>query len=391
VVELNHSPVFSDFESPALYETGAIVVKPNYVRTAIVAASIGAALTLLAAPMSASAAIPDGGIDLGTATPYGVLAGSTVTNTGPTTITGDVGLSPGSAITGFPPGIVNGVFHAADAEAIQAKTDLTTAYNQAAGLVPTTTGLGNLGGLSLVPGVYAGNLLSITGTLTLEGTAASIWVFQAANTLTTASSSNIIINGGATACNVFWQVGSSATFGTGSNFAGTVMAQTSITANTGATFAGRLLALTGATTLDTNVLTRPAGCDVTSPTVTSSAPTGATVGTPYSFTVVATGTPTPSYTVTSGALPAGLTLDAVTGVISGTPTTAGTATFTITAANGVSPAVDTVYSIVTAAAAAAPAATLPNTGPNAAPLVATGAVLMALGVALVTRRRARRH
>jgi len=371
------------------------VAKSKHTRITLITATFGAVLALFAAPTAASAAIPDGGIDLGTATAYGVLAGSTVTNTGPTTITGDVGLSPGHAVTGFPPGIVNGVFHIADAEAIQAKLDLITAYNQAAGLAPTSSGLGNLGGLSLVPGVYSGNSLSLTGTLTLEGTAASVWVFQSANTLTTASSSNIVINGGATGCNVFWQVGSSATFGTATAFAGTVMAQQSITANTGATFAGRLLAQNAAVTLDSNVITRPSGCDVNSPAVTSPAPTDATVGTPYSFRVVATGTPTPTYSITAGALPAGLSLDSVTGVISGTPTTAGTATFTVTAANGVTPAVDSVYTITTAAAVPAaaivPAPTLPDTGAEALPAVALGAAFALIGVAMITRRRARRH
>ena len=371
------------------------MAKSKYTRIGILAATLGVALAAIAAPTTASAAIPDGGIDLRTAAAYGVLAADTVTNTGTTTITGDLGLSPGSAVTGFPPGIVNGASHLADAVALTAKNHLTTAYNQAAGLPPTISGVGDLVGLTLVPGVYSGDALSLSGTLRLEGTAASVWVFQAASTLITASSSNIVITGGATSCNVFWQVGSSATFGTGTAFAGTVMAAEDITATTGATFAGRLLTLNGAVTLDTNVITRPTGCEVTSPAVTSPAPTGATVGTPYSFTVVASGTPTPSYTVTSGALPAGLTLDGVTGVISGTPTTAGTATFTITAANGVSPAVDSVYSIVTAAAVPAvvigPAATLPETGSNAVPLVAAGAALTLFGVALITRRRAGRH
>jgi len=371
------------------------VAKSKHARITILAAALGVALAAIAAPTSASAAIPDGGIDLRTATPYGVLAAATVTNTGTTTITGDLGLSPNSAVTGFPPGILNGVFHLADAVALGAKNDLTTAYNQAAGLPPTTSGLGDLVGLTLVPGVYSGDALSLSGTLRLEGTATSVWVFQAASTLITASASNIVITGGATGCNVFWQVGSSATFGTGTAFAGTVMAAEDITATTGATFAGRLLALNGAVTLDTNVITRPSGCEVASPAVTSPAPTDATVGTPYSFTVVATGTPTPTYSITAGALPAGLSLDSVTGVISGTPTTAGTATFTVTAANGVTPAVDSVYTITTAAAlpaaAITPTATLPDTGAEALPMAALGAAFALVGVAMITRRRARRH
>ena len=197
-------------------------------------------------------------VNLGTANSFAVLAGSTITNTGPTTINGDIGVSPGSAITGFPPGIVSGTIHATDAVALQAQTDLTIAYNDAAGREPVTVVAGDLVGLTLVPGVYkSASSLLLTGTLTLDAQGApnAVFIFQMGSTLTTASASNVNLINGAQACNVFWQVGSSATLGTNSNFTGDILALTSITANTGAKVNGRLLARNGAVTLDTNTIT----------------------------------------------------------------------------------------------------------------------------------------
>ena len=175
---------------------------------------------------------------MGTDASFAVLAGSTVTNTGPSVISGSLGLSPGTAITGFPPGIVvNGTEHAADGVALQAKNDLVTAYNDAAGRTPVTVDSNpDLGGDNLAAGVYKGtSTLSLTGTLTLNGqnNANSVFIFQAGSTLITASSSTVSLVNGATWCNVFWQVGSSATLGTGTTFVGTVMALTSGTLNTG--------------------------------------------------------------------------------------------------------------------------------------------------------------
>jgi hypothetical protein len=218
----------------------------------------------------ASAQSSQAPVGLGTAGSFAVLAGSTVTNTGPSVISGDVGVSPGSAITGFPPGIVvNGVFHAADAVAAQAQADLTTAYNDAAGRSPVTAVGPELGGQTLPPGVYGGGTLELTGTLTLdaEGDPEAVFIFQAASTLITASSSAVDLINGADPCNVFWQVGSSATLGTDTDFVGTVMALTSITAETRATVEGRLLARNGAVTLDTNTITRPE-CGPTTPPTT---------------------------------------------------------------------------------------------------------------------------
>lgn len=202
-------------------------------------------------------------IDLGTAGSFAVLAGSTVTNTGPTIIHGNLGVSPGSAVTGFPPGLVTGgTIHAADAVALQAQSDLTTAYNVAAGKTPTQTLTGmDLGGLTLTPGVYFfASEAQLTGTLTLDaqGNPDALFVFQIGSMLTTASSSVVnFINGGqgGSGGSVFWQVGSSATLGTGTAFAGNILALTSITLNTDATIAcGRALARNGAVTLDTNVV-----------------------------------------------------------------------------------------------------------------------------------------
>ncbi|EPE07155.1 outer membrane autotransporter barrel [Ophiostoma piceae UAMH 11346] len=173
-------------------------------------------------------------VDLGTALSFGVLGSSTVTNTGPTTIEGDVGVSPGTAITGFPPGIVtDGTTHAGDAVAAQAQSDALTAYNQAAG---QSAGVDltdqDLGDLRLTPGVYTfASSAQLTGSLTLDaqGNTDSFWIFQIDSTLTTATDSSVILVNGASSCNVFWQVGSSATLGSGTAFSGNILALESIT------------------------------------------------------------------------------------------------------------------------------------------------------------------
>jgi hypothetical protein len=198
-------------------------------------------------------------VALGSASSFAVLAGTTVTNTGPSAITGNLGVSPGTAVTGFPPGTVaDGAIHAGDAVAAAAETDLTTAYNDAAGRAPDQNLTGqDLGGQTLTAGVYMfDSSAGLTGTLTLDGQGNpnAVFIFQIGSTLTTASASNVVFTNGARACNVFWQVGSSATLGTTTSFAGNILALTSITATTGVSVDGRLLALNGAVTLDTNAV-----------------------------------------------------------------------------------------------------------------------------------------
>lgn len=197
---------------------------------------------------------------LGSASSFAVLAATTVTSTGPTVLNGDLGLSPGTSVTGFPPGTVNGTVHAGDTAAASGQTDLTAAYNNAAGQSPTVTGLSSLTNQTLTPGVYnAASSLGVTGTVTLDGQGNqnAVFIFQMNSTLTTASASAINLINGAQACNVFWQVGSSATLGTGSTFAGSILALASITVTTGDTVNGSLLARNGAVTLDDDIVTAP--------------------------------------------------------------------------------------------------------------------------------------
>lgn len=222
----------------------------------------GALRRILFAVACLVAAAASAQVPLGTAQGYGVLGASTVTNTGPTVINGEVGVSPGSAITGFPPGLATGAIHAADAAALQAQTDATTAYNFLAGQACGTTLTGDLGGRTLTPGVYCfASSAQLTGALTLDagGNPAALFVFQVGSTLTAASGSSVVLVNGAQACNVWWQMGSSATLGTTTAFRGSLVALASVTFNTGATLVGRAIARTGAVTLDTNTVT-PAAC-----------------------------------------------------------------------------------------------------------------------------------
>ena len=225
---------------------------------ALVAVVLGAGYVLLT-----QSGCSQGGVALGSAAGFAVLAGATVTNTGSSTVTGDVGVSPGTAVTGFPPGTVNGAIHAADTAAAAGIADLTTAYNDAAGrtLCPVTVA-GNLGGQTLGPGLYKSTSgLEITsGDLTLDarGNGNAVFIFQMASTLDTTAGRQVILSGGARASNVFWQVGTSATIGTNSTFVGTIMADQSVTLITGAALDGRALARIGAVTLDASTVTKPA-------------------------------------------------------------------------------------------------------------------------------------
>lgn len=250
-------------------------------------------------------------VNLGTADNFSVLSGSTITNTGPSVVSGDIGLSPGTSVTGFPPGTLNGAQHLTDAAAGQAQADLTTAYNNAAGQSVISTVSSELGGTTKTAGVYdsAAGTFGITGTLTLDaqGDPNAVFVFKAASTLITTGASSIVLVNGAQACNVFWQVGSSATLGTNSTFKGNLLAQVSATLTTGVTVEGRILARNGAVTLDTNTISK-ATCAVVVPTPTPTpVPTIVPTTTPLvipeptvvpTSTPVVTPTPTPTPTTT---------------------------------------------------------------------------------------------
>ena len=207
---------------------------------------------------------------LGSAASFAVLAGSTVTNTGPTTILGSVGVSPGTGITGLPAGQPSGgSIHDNDAVAAQAQSDLTVAYNSLAGMACGTNLTGqDLGGKTLAPGVYCFNTSAgVTGTLTLDGqgNANAVFVFQIGSTLTTAMNARVDVINGAQNTNVYWQVGSSATLGTGTVFTGNIVALASITLTTATTVSGRVLARTGGVTMDSNAIG-----DATTPALSSS-------------------------------------------------------------------------------------------------------------------------
>lgn len=315
-------------------------------------------------------------VDLGNACPFAVLAGTTVTNTGSTVIgggaNGNVGLSPGSAVTGFPPGSVTppGSIHINDGLANAAQIALTAAYNQAAGLPFTSDLTGQVLGSGgtvpvLTPGVYKFDTSAqLNGALTLSGL--GDYVFQIGSTLTTASASSIILAAGAVANRVYWQVGSSATLGTNTAFIGAILALTSITVTTGASINGKALARNGAVTLDTNNITGTV-CETSCPIITvdpATLPDGQ-VGVLYDQTVSApAGNPPITFTITSGSLPPPLLLNAATGQILGTPNTAGTFIFTITATD-VDGCIGTREYIINIASAGCPVITLsPLSLPN---------------------------
>jgi hypothetical protein len=300
----------------------------------IFAAMIGIALLIGISALGARTAIAAGPptVSLLTATSFAVLAGAGITNTGPTSINGDVGTYPTTTETGFSAGAdtvtLTGINHAGDAVTQGAKTSLVTAYDNARLSGPTNPVVASLGGspTPLPPGVYnSASSLQLTGALTLSGGPSDVWIFQAGSTLTTASGSSVVLIGGAQSCNIFWQIGSSATIGTGSAFKGTIIAKDSITVTTGASIDGRALARDGAVTLDTNTITIStcsaptvsalppcefmvnipnAPCAGTRPAPTTQA--GATQ-TPSASTVAATAPPTPSTAAAATATPTGAT------------------------------------------------------------------------------------
>lgn len=254
------------------------------------------ALMLVAAPPAVAA---QGPVGLGRADRFAVLAASGITNTGSTTITGDIGTFPTPSMTGFGSVTLTGANQADNAVTQGAKIDLVTAYDDAFGRTPATDVPVELGGTTRLAGVYTSPTFGLTGTLTLDakGNADAMFIFQAGSTLITEVNSDVLLINGADPCHVVWQVGSSATFKTGTDMVGDVLAQTSISAQGGATFKGRLLARTGAVTLINNTITNGTCAPPdTSDTSDTSTPTTVATTTPTTVTTtpttVATTTPT---------------------------------------------------------------------------------------------------
>jgi len=277
--------------------THPIRIKSASLRLGLSVFTVGVLTLAFGASPAWSATAPN----LGTAAAASVVAGSAVTNTGSSTLSGNLDLYPGTAVTGFPPGVVGGTQNIGGptgGPANVAANDVTSAYLQVKAAPTTAVMNTDLGGQSLTPGVYsASSGMSLTGTLTLVGDASSVFIFQAVSTLITAPGSRVVLSGGVQACNVDWQVGSSATIGTTTSFVGNILALASISMNTGATLEGRALAQTGAVTLDDNTITSPT-CNVSSPTTTTTAGTTTTtaVGT---TTTSGVGTATTTTTTTS--------------------------------------------------------------------------------------------
>ena len=233
-------------------------LSPALAASGIVRVRTGLVLTMALLWMQYVAEAAEASVALGAAATFGALAGTTVTSTGDTIILGDLGVSTGSIVTGSPG--VTGTLHLADPTAAQAQADLTVAYNDAAGrTVAPISVAGNIGGQTLAPGLYKStSSLEITsGDLTLAGDANAVWIFQVVSTLVTTTGRKVILSGGASPANIFWQVGSSATIGGSSVFKGTILAQQSITMVTGATLDGRALARIGQVSLDSSTITVP--------------------------------------------------------------------------------------------------------------------------------------
>jgi hypothetical protein len=320
------------------------------------------ALTLARASGAAAVAVP-----LGSADSFAILAGAGITNTGATTVSGDIGTFPTTSETGFGTLTQSGANHAGDAVTQNAKNDLVTAYNNAAAQGPTTPIVGlTLGGKTLVRGVYnSGSTIDLTGTVTLDGQGDpdSVFVIQAGSALTTATSSTVALINGARSCNVFWQIGSDATLGVGSTFVGTLLVQNAIVVDTGAVITGRLLASVASVTLDTNTINKP-GC--TSGAGSSSSPDRTLYckgGTAYNLIVgqdkVA---PYAALNLTPGFI------DPVTGVLTCTASTPSTTTATTTTAA-------TTTTSTTSTTATTPTAT--PTGPTAKQIAAAKAKRLA--------------
>ncbi|WP_375474874.1 ice-binding family protein [uncultured Jatrophihabitans sp.] len=317
----------------------------------IMAAAMLTSLVAIGVSWAQPASAATGTVNLATSAEYSVLAGQGVTNTGASTLNADLGSSPAPAsyVTGFPPGIVGGSQHFADGPALQAQSDLTTAYNDAAGRPVTANVPGDIANRTVVAGVYkASTSLGLSGALTLNGQhdPSSVFIFQVPTALTTASASSVNLINGAQACHVFWQIGSSATLGTSSVFRGTIMALQSISMNNGVQVQGRALARNGSVTLINDTFTS-ARCAATPPatstTTTTSLPSGPVhVGgtIPVRVRVSGTGGTVPTGRVTvldNGKVVGSGTLDSTGRVTVKIPTGSTPGTRTITARYGGSP------------------------------------------------------
>jgi len=231
--------------------------------TAPATSTASSSLAVVSSASTITGSSPLAAVALGSAANFAILAGTAVTNTGASTVGGNLGVSTGTSVTGFPPGSVTGAaFTGASSAAGSAQTDLTAAFNDAAGRsVGAVTVSGNLGGMTLTPGLYksTSSLAISSGDLTLscQGNANGVFIFQIASSLTTTSGRQVVLSGGCQDKNIFWQVGSSATLGTTSVLHGTILAQSSITMNTGATLDGRALARSGDVTLAATTITLP--------------------------------------------------------------------------------------------------------------------------------------
>ena len=330
-------------------------------------------LFLLGAGGASAAIVPT--VPLATSANYAVLGASTVTNTGNSVLDGSLGLWPGTSITGFPPGVVlpPGTTDTTNAAAQHAQSDLTTAYVNAAGRPVNATTTADLANLHLSPGVYSGpskSALGLSGPLVLDGGGdlSSVFIFQTNSTLVTGSSSTVSLINGAQECNVFWQVGSSATLGTSSVFSGNILALTSITVTNSVTVHGRTLARNGAVTLDDDTFTQPT-CARPTPGATSTTSPGATA-----TTTVVPGGVQPGTTPTTPAGPTGASVpgSTATGVpatgVPGGLTTTGVTTTAV-------PAV-----VITSSGVPSPA--LPRTGFPISATVLLAAIALALGGAI---------
>jgi hypothetical protein len=356
--------------SPRALGTGA---RPVLAVSVVAVLALGSTLVVLD-QLPAEAADPP--VSLGTTGSFSVLGAETVTNTGPSVLGQSLGVHPGTTAPGFPPGIVGGEVHLGDAVALQAKSDLTAAYGDAAGRTPFISLPAELGGQTLTPGTYRLPAAQLTGTLTLDtlGDPAAVFVFQLTSGLTTATDSEVAFLGDAASCNVYWQIAESAVIGTGTDFVGTVMASTSISMASGATLEGRALAQTGEVTLINNTITAPV-CDVPTPTDTPTETPSPT------DTPAPTDTPTvtPVPTVAPSDTPAPVTPAPPTGPTpgAGIPPGSGQGPSTPAGARRTSPAVSDRYRDEDLSA----------TGAGSTPLLLAAGVLVVLGITTLAVRR----